>query len=159
MSIVAGRLLCAWKNFIVGLKTAWDQEFSSRWMMSGQLNSFFCGFYPRRTWDQKLSSGLLLTFMSTHIFQFRFDQWVFERMTKDTTLTAPSTMKIMVVAPPNGNIFTVGAKRFRYAEVLATQVSPSQLYSRCLCCCVTATLMSLSVCQDALARVSALSCY
>ena len=90
---------------------------------------------------------------------FRFDQWVFERMTKDTTLTAPSTMKIMVVAPPIGNIFTVGAKRFRCAEVLATQVSPSQLYSRFLCCCVTATLMSLSVCQDALARVSALSCY
>ena len=25
-----------------------------------------------RTWDQKLSSGLLLTFMSTHFFQFRF---------------------------------------------------------------------------------------
>ena len=51
-------------------------------------------------------------------------------MTKDTTLTAPSTMKIMVVAPPNGNIFTVAAKRFRCAEVLPTEVSPSQLYSR-----------------------------
>ena len=25
-----------------------------------------------RTWDQKLSSGLLLTFMTTHLFQFRF---------------------------------------------------------------------------------------
>ena len=25
-----------------------------------------------RTWDQKLSSGSLLTFMSTHFFQFRF---------------------------------------------------------------------------------------
>ena len=48
-------------------------------------------------------------------------QWVFERMTKDTTLTASSTMKIMVVAPPNGNIFTVGAKRFRCAEVLPTE--------------------------------------
>ena len=42
-------------------------------------------------------------------------------MTKDTTVTAPSTMKIMVVAPPDGNIFTVGAKRFRYAEVLPTE--------------------------------------
>ena len=49
-------------------------------------------------------------------------QWVFVRMTKDTTLTAPSTMKIMVVAPPNGNIFSVGAKRFRRAEVLPTEV-------------------------------------
>ena len=26
----------------------------------------------KRTWDQKLSSGLLLTFMSTHFFKFRF---------------------------------------------------------------------------------------
>ena len=26
----------------------------------------------KRTWDQKLSSGSLLTFMSTHFFQFRF---------------------------------------------------------------------------------------
>ena len=25
-----------------------------------------------RTWDQKLSSGLLLTFLTTHLFQFRF---------------------------------------------------------------------------------------
>ena len=48
-------------------------------------------------------------------------QWVFVRMTKDTTLTAPSTLKIMVVAPPNGNIFSVGAKRFRRAEVLPTE--------------------------------------
>ena len=39
-------------------------------------------------------------------------------------------MKIMVVAPPNGNIFTLGAKRFRCAEVLPTEVSPSQLYCR-----------------------------
>ena len=26
----------------------------------------------KRTWDQKLSSGLLLMFMTTHLFQFRF---------------------------------------------------------------------------------------
>ena len=26
----------------------------------------------KRTWDQRLSSGLLLTFMTTHLFQFRF---------------------------------------------------------------------------------------
>ena len=45
----------------------------------------------------------------------------FERMAKVTTLTAPSTMKIMVVAPPNGNIFSVGAKRFHCAEVLPTE--------------------------------------
>ena len=33
------------------------------------------------TWDQKLSSGLLLTFMTTHLFQFRFagteQYWLF----------------------------------------------------------------------------------
>ena len=49
-------------------------------------------------------------------------QGAFERMTKDTTVTAPSTMKIKVVAPPDGNIFTVGAKRFRCAEVLPAEV-------------------------------------
>ena len=26
------------------------------------------------TWDQKLSSGLLLTFLTTHLFQFRFTE-------------------------------------------------------------------------------------
>ena len=26
----------------------------------------------KRTWVQELSSGLLLTFMTTHLFQFRF---------------------------------------------------------------------------------------
>ena len=41
-----------------------------------------------------------------------------ERMTKDMTAAAPSTLKIMVVAPPDGNIFTVGPKRFHCAEVL-----------------------------------------
>ena len=35
-----------------------------------------------------------------------------ERMTKDMTASAPSTLKIIVVAPPDGNIITVGAKRF-----------------------------------------------
>ena len=33
-----------------------------------------------------------------------------ERVTKDMTASAPSTLKIMVVAPPDGNIITVGAK-------------------------------------------------
>ena len=42
-------------------------------------------------------------------------------MTKDTILTVPSTMMNMVVAPPNENIFSVGAKRFRRAEVLPTE--------------------------------------
>ena len=84
---------------------------------------------------------------------------LFERMTRDTTVTAPSTMKFMVVAPPDGNIFTVGAKRFRCTEVLPTEVSPSQLYCRSeeQCrrvtsassvqdgsFCVVATLMSLA---------------
>ena len=46
-----------------------------------------------------LSSG-------THMFQE-----VYERMTKDMTASAPCTLKIMVVAPPDGNIITVGAKR------------------------------------------------
>ena len=48
-------------------------------------------------------------------------QGAFERMTKDKTVTDPSTMKIKVVAPPDGNIFTVGAKRFHCAEVLPTE--------------------------------------
>ena len=43
-------------------------------------------------------------------------------MTKDTTATAPSTMKIKVVVPRDGNIFTVGAKRFHCAEALPTKV-------------------------------------
>ena len=43
--------------------------------------------------------------------------WVVGRVTKDFTASAPSTMKIIVVAPPDGNIFTVGCKCFRYAEV------------------------------------------
>ena len=43
-------------------------------------------------------------------------------MTKDMTASAPSTMKIKVVAPPDGNIFTVGTKRFHCAEVLPTEV-------------------------------------
>ena len=42
-------------------------------------------------------------------------------MTKDTTVTAPSTMKVKVVAPPEGNTITVGAKRFHCAEVLPTE--------------------------------------
>ena len=38
---------------------------------SGRLHvEFLVGL--KRIWDQKLSSGLLLTFMTTHIFQFRF---------------------------------------------------------------------------------------
>ena len=45
-----------------------------------------------------LSSG-------THMFQE-----VYERMTKDMTASAPSALKIMVVAPPDGNIVTFGAK-------------------------------------------------
>ena len=60
--------------------------------------------------NQVLSSG-------TNMFQEAS-----ERMTKDTTMTAPSTIKIKVVAPPDGNIFTDGAKRFHCAEVLPTEV-------------------------------------
>ena len=60
----------------------------------------------KRTWDQKLSSGSLLTFMSTHLFQFRFAEteqhWLFsltffrtcERLARarnsDTISTSPS---------------------------------------------------------------------
>ena len=76
------------------------------------VNSVFFIRCLKRTWDQKLSSGLLLMFMSTHIFQFRFECCVvkrhdyvpmgFERLAKATTVTAPSTMKIKVVAPPDG---------------------------------------------------------
>ena len=49
-------------------------------------------------------------------------QEAFERMTKDTTATAPFTMKIKGGCPPIGNIFTVDAKRFHCAEVLPTEV-------------------------------------
>ena len=41
-------------------------------------NSVWCGLLVdflvclKRTWDQKLSSGLLFTFMANHLFQFRF---------------------------------------------------------------------------------------
>ena len=74
-------------------------------------------------------------------------QGAFERMTKDTTVTAPSTMKIRVVAPPDGKIVTVGAKRFHCAEVLPTEVFASEGQCRrvtrtssvqvgsYLCCC------------------------
>ena len=94
-------------------------------------------------------------------------QGAFERMMKDTTLTAPSTMKIKVVAPPDGNIFTVGAKRFHCAEVLPAEVSavpvgllvgetsleesPVAVHGTAPLCqcksvpiCVVATLMSLA---------------
>ena len=43
-------------------------------------NPVWCGLHVeflvglKRTWDQKLSSGLLLTFMTTHFFQFRFSE-------------------------------------------------------------------------------------
>ena len=39
-------------------------------------------------------------------------QEVVERMTKELTASAPSGMKIKVVAPPDNIILTVGAKRF-----------------------------------------------
>ena len=48
-------------------------------------------------------------------------QEVYERMTKDMTASAPSALKIMVVAPPDGNIITFGAKRL---HMLARQMSP-----------------------------------
>ena len=47
-----------------------------------------------------------------------YDPGGFERMTKELTASAPSAMKIKVVAPPDDNILTVGAQRFRCAEVL-----------------------------------------
>ena len=79
----------------------------------------------------------------------------FERMTKETTVTAPSTIKVKVVAPPDGNIFTFGAKRFHCAEVLPTEVLAvpvallirrAVLKSQCKSVpkCVVATLMSLA---------------
>ena len=36
----------------------------------GLLVEFLVGI--KRTWDRKLSSGLLFTFMANHLFQFRF---------------------------------------------------------------------------------------
>ena len=48
-------------------------------------------------------------------------QEVYERVTKELTASAPSAMKIRAVAPPDGEIITVGAKRFRCVEVLLQQ--------------------------------------
>ena len=53
----------------------------------------------------------------------------FERMTKELTASFPCRLKIKVVAPPDVNMFTVGVKRFRHAEVLF-QTSFSQRYPR-----------------------------
>ena len=53
----------------------------------------------------------------------------FERMTKELTASFPFRLKIKVVAPPDVNMFTVGVKRFRHAEVLF-QTSFSQRYPR-----------------------------
>ena len=60
-------------------------------------------------------------------------------MAKVTTVTAPSTMKIMVVAPPNGNIFSVGAKRVPSRRSVADRgvavpvVSASSTTRDCVC--------------------------
>ena len=43
---------------------------------------------------------------------------------KALTASAPSAMKIILVSPPDGEIFTVGAKRFWCAEVLLHQTFP-----------------------------------
>ena len=48
-------------------------------------------------------------------------------MTKDTTASAPSTMKIKVVAPSHGNIFTVGAERFHRSVADRGVRRPSQM--------------------------------
>ena len=59
-------------------------------------------------------------------------QEVFERITKDMTASAPSTMKIKVVAPPDGNIFTVGAKHCPYSgTTVSLGVKVERPRSRC----------------------------
>ena len=94
-------------HFFVGLRWTWDRKLSSGWILSGQLNSALTGlmsltfmathllqfplavieqyclfiFTCFKSWDQKLSSGLLLKFMFTHLFQFRLavteQSWLF----------------------------------------------------------------------------------
>ena len=46
-------------HIFVGLKKTWVQKLSSGWMMSGQLDSALTGL-------------MSLTYITTHLFQFRF---------------------------------------------------------------------------------------
>ena len=85
-------------HIFVGLKRTWGQKLSSGRMMSGQLSSALTGLMSLtfmtvhfflvsfagseqyclfilsffKTWAQKLSSGFLLKFMTTQLFQFHF---------------------------------------------------------------------------------------
>ena len=43
---------------------------------------------------------------------------VCKRITKELTASAPSAMKIEVVTPPGNIVLAVGAKSFRYADML-----------------------------------------
>jgi len=69
----------------------------------------------------------------------------FERMTEELTALAPSTIE--VVAPPDGNIITVDAKRFHYADVF---VQPSSTRHFFLSATFTAAKRStpMSCCQQ-----------
>ena len=54
---------------------------------------------------------------------------VFERMTKELTASAPSAMKIKVVAPPDDIILTVGAKTLPLrGSVIPSYVSVGRKY-------------------------------
>ena len=76
------------------------------------IDGMLCNLFGRaRDRIFPLSIGLSLSVVLV-------DTWIVERMTKVFTASAPSTMKIMVVAPPEENIFTVRCKCFRCAEVL-----------------------------------------
>ena len=88
------------------LRTAVNSDFV--YSIDGMLCNL-CGRVRDRIFP--LSIGLSLSVVLV-------DTWIVERMTKVFTASAPSTMKIMVVAPPDENIFTVGCKCFRCAEVL-----------------------------------------
>ena len=50
-------------HIFVRLKRTWDQKLSSGWMMSGQLNSFFCGFDPR-WFEEDLGSEVVFWFVA-----------------------------------------------------------------------------------------------
>ena len=50
-------------HIFVRLKRTWDRKLSSGWMMSGQLNSFFCGFY-HRWFEEDLGSEVVFWFVA-----------------------------------------------------------------------------------------------
>ena len=71
--VVVGGAISAWIAAMASVdcqKMVLVQKVLKNPVWCGLLVEFLVGL--KRTWEQKLSSGLLLTFMTTHLFQFRF---------------------------------------------------------------------------------------